>query len=364
MNSHAPAVGRDQCLLARVREPDAFVEDASGVSDKHGYDELLPQPPSTRKSRASFSGFGHVVRAFPKRIAFHRKTPKPADHACYDDYTIDFPEIALVDEKSVMNSPAWDPVGPHTHSRTPGWLRRCVSTKLRSRRQTADTPSRPVTAKRVQQDFHSSPIPVVGFAPPTFPDDLSSGTAARAAAAEQNEMFRCLRKLHANERCVRRDSESGIGIEVRPLRRVSTVPRIGKRLSPISLRPRTTLTLCLDPFDALPRELFTHILSYLDAQSLIHSELVSRRWHSVASDDLVWKRVFFKDFSSQSHRVPENLTKFQVCGQGLGSGEAEQDWKRMWRTRKALDQRWFDSHAAAIYLEGHYDSVYCVQFDE
>ena len=36
----------------------------------------------------------------------------------------------------------------------------------------------------------------------------------------------------------------------------------------------------------------------------------------------------------------------------------------MWRARKALEQRWADGYAAAIYLEGHTDSVYCVQFDE
>ena len=36
----------------------------------------------------------------------------------------------------------------------------------------------------------------------------------------------------------------------------------------------------------------------------------------------------------------------------------------MWRARKALQQRWIDGHAAAIYLQGHTDSVYCVQFDE
>jgi len=49
---------------------------------------------------------------------------------------------------------------------------------------------------------------------------------------------------------------------------------------------------------------------------------------------------------------------------GLGKVLARQDWKSMWRVRKALEQRWKDNHAAAIYLEGHKDSVYCVQFDE
>ena len=125
-----------------------------------------------------------------------------------------------------------------------------------------------------------------------------------------------------------------------------------------------SLIVLSDPFQQLPRELFTHVLSFLDAQSLINSELVSRAWHLVASDDLVWKNVFLHDFRPHSQSVPENSTSFQIRGQGLGTAEPEQDWKMMWRTRKALHQRWIDSHAAAIYLEGHYDSVYCVQFDE
>ena len=49
---------------------------------------------------------------------------------------------------------------------------------------------------------------------------------------------------------------------------------------------------------------------------------------------------------------------------GLGKTVSRQEWKSMWRARKALQQRWIDGHAAAIYLEGHTDSVYCVQFDE
>lgn len=32
--------------------------------------------------------------------------------------------------------------------------------------------------------------------------------------------------------------------------------------------------------------------------------------------------------------------------------------------RRNLDQRWKDGKAAAIYLKGHTDTVYCVQFDE
>lgn len=70
--------------------------------------------------------------------------------------------------------------------------------------------------------------------------------------------------------------------------------------------------------------------------------------------------MFIDEFRPRSQAIPESSTGFQIGGQGLAS----QDWKRMWKTRKALDQRWTDGHAAAIYLEGHYDNVYCVQFDE
>jgi F-box and WD-40 domain protein 1/11 len=36
----------------------------------------------------------------------------------------------------------------------------------------------------------------------------------------------------------------------------------------------------------------------------------------------------------------------------------------MFMVRQALERRWKEGEAAAIYLQGHKDSVYCVQFDE
>lgn len=118
----------------------------------------------------------------------------------------------------------------------------------------------------------------------------------------------------------------------------------------------------VDPLSALPQELVGHILSYLDASSLLNAELVSHDWHQSASSRHVWKDVFHAEFRdvSQSSTI--------VAGSGLGPGPGKafshQEWKSMWRARKALQQRWIDGYAAAIYLEGHTDSVYCVQFDE
>lgn len=95
---------------------------------------------------------------------------------------------------------------------------------------------------------------------------------------------------------------------------------------------------------------------------MLNAELVSRDWYQSASSRHVWKDVFHAEFQDVIQRDTS------IAGSGLGSGLGKafpsQEWKSMWRARKALQQRWNDGHAAAIYLEGHTDSVYCVQFDE
>ena len=106
------------------------------------------------------------------------------------------------------------------------------------------------------------------------------------------------------------------------------------------------------------------ILSYLDAASLIEAEVVSRRWYESAGSHHVWKHVFRKEFGYANQSSSTQGGQLQVDRPGLGKRVPDQDWKKMWRARKALDQRWRDGHAAAIYLEGHTDCVYCVQFDE
>jgi len=116
----------------------------------------------------------------------------------------------------------------------------------------------------------------------------------------------------------------------------------------------------LDPVRMLPLELMEHVLTYLDAGSLLHGELVSREWNNVASSDHIWKQVFRDEFQDTLQIGTARKIKRQISAKATQG----QDWKSMWRARKALHQRWLDGHAAAIYLEGHTDSVYCVQFDK
>ena len=128
----------------------------------------------------------------------------------------------------------------------------------------------------------------------------------------------------------------------------------------MNLRRNQSADLLIDPLSILPEELVGHILSFLDAGSLTNAELVSHGWNQSASSYHVWREVFLAEFQE----VSQISAVTPWSGPGLGKETFDQDWKSMWRARKALQQRWIDGYAAAIYLEGHTDSVYCVQFDE
>ncbi len=328
----------------------------------------IPLSPVRRRPRASFSGFSHAVpdfRTIPKRMASQRKSPGVANDICHNDLDFIHHPVESAHDKSTDEHSIWDEEShPLPHPKAPGWLRRCVTTTFRHRRRTFDSPSRPSTAKWTQNDTCCIPSPAIRASPPTLPENGTSGAAARAAAAAQNEMLDYLRKYKKDwkDRKVRGDAESGVGIDARSADMESTMARRGSFIAPC--RSKDPADYRSDPACELPKELFTHILSYLDAPSLISSEVVSRQWYSSASDPLVWKQIFHSDFRPQTQTTLENSSDFQVGGRGLGNAQPNQDWKRMWKVRKALHQRWMDSHAAAIYLEGHYDSVYCVQFDE
>ena len=110
----------------------------------------------------------------------------------------------------------------------------------------------------------------------------------------------------------------------------------------------------------LPPEIIAHVLSFVDAASVLSAELVSRSWNTVASSHYIWKQVFRAEYRNTSNRTSNE----ESTGLGPLNMIPCQDWKGMWRARKALHKRWIDGYAAAIYLEGHTDSVYCAQFDK
>lgn len=91
------------------------------------------------------------------------------------------------------------------------------------------------------------------------------------------------------------------------------------------------------------------------------SELVSHAWYSQASSPHVWKHAFR---GAYSRRPGSSTAMKKKQSAGLGKNVPSRDWKRMYLVRQALEHRWKQGKAAAIYLHGHTDSVYCAQFDE
>ncbi|WEW55236.1 hypothetical protein PRK78_000665 [Emydomyces testavorans] len=220
-------------------------------------------------------------------------------------------------------------------------------------------------------NFHSSarfqshppcvplPIPTNTYDLPVFPEEVSGGEAARAAAAAQNEIIRLERAIsntdtksfevaqNHDDTKLSLDSESGIEINMQDSMRTSEDDLDVVRKDPVSY---------------LPTELMCHILSFLDAESVKNAELVSHAWNAQASSRHVWREVFRHEYRHGSHATNTKTEKAKPMG--LGRLRPNQDWKKMYAVRQALEGRWKEGKAAAIYLHGHKDSVYCVQFDE
>ncbi|KAG8534173.1 uncharacterized protein KY384_001017 [Bacidia gigantensis] len=184
-------------------------------------------------------------------------------------------------------------------------------------------------------------IPGAGYEQPRPHVDLSSGAAARAAAAAQNEILKKMQRMELH------GSNSSLG----------------KRIGESSQSRQESLDLTIyfnrrDPLQILPQEIVTQTFGYLDATSVMSAELVSQAWNTVASSPHTWKLVFQTEF----HHDPSRATSVSSKPDARNV-PSQRDWKAMWRVRRELSRRWEDGQAAAIYLEGHTDSVYCVQFD-
>ena len=210
----------------------------------------------------------------------------------------------------------------------------------------------------------ASPIPGNGLLePPVLPDSILAGAAARASAAAHNGNKNSINTNNnsalppppSSSFDTARDSESGIGIDLR------------EHSSDMVEQSSSILVRC-DPLASLPAEIVAHMLSYLDPVSLMNCELVSHTWHEQACSPHVWWRVFYRAYGQ---RIGSGAASSSgpVTGKRASAGmgkmnEVNQNWKKMFLVRCALQKRWKEGKAAAIYLQGHKDSVYCVQFDE
>jgi F-box and WD-40 domain protein 1/11 len=193
-----------------------------------------------------------------------------------------------------------------------------------------------------------SPIPGIGSAPPIIPRG-SGGAAARATAAAQNEYLGRNRQfLFADEQ--QGDRESGIGIAV-------TTGDQGDALQYVVSSDISRV----DFIASLPVELAIQILAHLNQETLRNAARVSRRWFEVSETPQIWREVFVRQ---QTKTYATSKPVAFGAGAGLPRFMPDNDWKDLYRIRHQLGQNWIAGTAEAIYLNGHLDSIYCVQFDE
>jgi F-box and WD-40 domain protein 1/11 len=189
-----------------------------------------------------------------------------------------------------------------------------------------------------------SPIPGYGDAPPIIPHG-SGGAAARATAAAQNEYFGRHRQfLSADEHFG--DRESGIGIAMSPVESAIYQDTSISRVDFISL---------------LPAELSIQILAHVDHSTLYNTALVSRNWQRVSRSQHVWREAFLRE-KSKTYAMSTPVKPGSMLG--VPPVRPDSDWKEFYRVRQQLEDNWRQGKAEPVYLNGHLDSIYCVQFDE
>ena len=194
-------------------------------------------------------------------------------------------------------------------------------------------------------------VPGNRFEPPIIPSH--TGAAAKAAAAMQNEYLAFAARqqhgwLSAEE--PQNDCESGIGISLTASDTESIVS------DPDSSVAR------IDFISQLPPELAVHVLAHLDSTQLARASRVSRLWCEAIRDQHVWRQSFLRE---KTATYATTLPVQPGSGFGVPGIRAGNDWKKIYRARQELDQRWkIGKQARAVYLNGHLDSIYCLQFDE
>ncbi|EFY84430.1 F-box and WD40 domain protein, putative [Metarhizium acridum CQMa 102] len=307
-----------------IRDPTHHVNDAA-IDDSHDGPEHLHGPTHVKQRRASGSLKGIIRRASMslKGIVHRRPSVAAAD---------------VIYEQGASNERPTTSHGP--------WNRLGQAANFRHSRSFYDLdlyrdPNRHV------------PIPGLGDEPPVIPHH--TGAAAKASAAMQNEYFARQRGLNPPSSDDGNDRESGIGIAV-------TRPSVDlDNVEQESVLEQDSRISRIDFVSELPPELAIHILACLDAPALAKASAVSRQWHHTVSNQHIWRESCLREITgtyATSRPVQPG------AGMGVPQVRLENDWKQIYKVKLELSQRWKEGKARPVYLHGHTDSIYCLQFDE
>ncbi|KAG5982010.1 hypothetical protein E4U55_002424 [Claviceps digitariae] len=198
------------------------------------------------------------------------------------------------------------------------------------------------------------PIPGQGDEPPVIPQH--TGAAAKASAAMQNEFYARQRWLTASWSEDGNDGESGIGIAVT---RSSSIDLESAECH--SIFEQDPNISRVDFISLLPTELAIHVLANLDATALAKSSCVSRRWHNAILNQHIWRESCLREIT-RTYATSQPIQP--DTGLGFPKIRPALDWKKVYQSTMELSHRWKEGKAHAVYLNGHTDSIYCLQFDE
>jgi len=217
-------------------------------------------------------------------------------------------------------------------------------------------------------DSPTSPVPGSGEQPPVIP--RNSGAAARQAAASAcagpavSDLPLPVLGPSSRDETELRDSESGIGIAA-PCKWAGGLPHPDEfdqgLVCDTDDDPRTRIAK-VDFVANLPVELGIQILAQLDGTTLAMASRVSRAWHQITQNQHIWRESFLGEKTS-TYATSGGRVK---PGEGMGVPDVEpgNDWKSIYQAKQELDTRWREGRTKPIWLHGHSDSVYCLQFDE
>ncbi|KAK2040849.1 WD domain-containing protein [Colletotrichum somersetense] len=191
----------------------------------------------------------------------------------------------------------------------------------------------------------SMPLPGNGSEPPIIP--YHTGGAAKAAAAAQNQAIHNKWLTASSDDFT--DHESGISITV-----------TGGD-SDLDLDVGDANISRIDFVAQLPVELAIQVLAHLDAAALAAASRVSRGWQKMVENQHVWRESFLRE---KTGTYATSLPVQPGTGQGVPSINPDVNWKQIYKAKDELDQRWKEGKARPVYLNGHLDSIYCLQFDE
>ncbi|KAK5659719.1 hypothetical protein OQA88_930 [Cercophora sp. LCS_1] len=301
----------------------------------------------------------------------HRRTSVSAGTSLDNEEAHQRPRfLAAPQASSAQGSTSYSSPRPTTAHTTWRRLRKAASFHRQSRILHTGYGEQPFDLDRNPIESPTFPIPGSGEQPPIIP--RSTGAAARQAAANACQGLQ-LQGLDYMDSPVPRpgwlsedgldDHESGIGIALTSSEMEAFVPH-NEADSDVDMTGSgddETDIVRVDFISQLPPELAIQILSLLDATNLSAASRVSKGWRYVAENQHIWRESFMRE-KTGTYATSGNVRP----GAGLGVPPVQPgtDWKDLYRVKEELDKRWKEGKARPVYLNGHTDSIYCLQFDE